>query len=99
MKIYTKEASRFYKSKLWQRVRDSYMSSQHYICERCGKPAYIVHHKHYIDETNLHDHSILTNFNNLEALCTDCHNKEHFGKDRTRQGFGFDSDGKLIKTD
>lgn len=39
---------------------------------------YIVHHKCYIDANNIYDTSITLNFDNLELLCIDCHNKEHF---------------------
>lgn len=39
---------------------------------------YIVHHKHYIDMSNIWDTDITLDFNNLELLCIDCHNKEHF---------------------
>lgn len=41
---------------------------------------YIVHHKCYIDTTNIYNPDITLNFDNLELLCLDCHNKEHFSK-------------------
>lgn len=53
------------------------MSSKAYICERCGKPATICHHKTYLNESNVHDPEIALNPANLEALCIDCHNAEH----------------------
>ena len=42
----------FYKSKAWQRTQAAFMSSKHGICERCGEPARIVHHKEYITPEN-----------------------------------------------
>lgn len=39
---------------------------------------YIVHHKHYIDMSNIYNTDITLDFNNLELLCIACHNKEHF---------------------
>lgn len=51
---------------------------------------YIVHHKSYINASNVWNTEITLNFDNLELLCLDCHNKEHFGSD------DFSIDGELI---
>lgn len=51
---------------------------------------YIVHHKCYIDANNIYDTSITLNFDNLELLCLDCHNKEHFASKT------FDNAGAVI---
>ncbi len=77
----------FYKSKTWQRCRDEYMKSVGGLCERCEargiiRPARIVHHKEYISPANIRDPFILLSFDNLEALCQDCHNNEHFKKNK-----------------
>ena len=40
-------------------------------------PGEIVHHKIHISADNLNDHSILTNFDNLELLCRKCHAEAH----------------------
>lgn len=53
------------------------MTAQHYLCERCGEPAKIVHHKIWLTPKNIHEQSITLCWDNLEALCQDCHNKEH----------------------
>lgn len=87
-----------YKSKKWQRLRNMYMSSVHGLCERCSKneikkPAEILHHIIYIDETNYMLNEVFYNILNLEALCRDCHNKEHFTKE---DDYKFDEDGELI---
>ena len=73
----------FYKSKAWQRCRSEYISKVGGLCERClargiVRPGYIVHHKEYISLDNIHDPSVLLNHDNLEYLCMDCHNNEHF---------------------
>lgn len=43
----------FYKSKEWAQTRDAYMTAQHYLCERCGEPAKIVHHKIWLTPKNI----------------------------------------------
>lgn len=43
----------FYKSKEWAQTRDAYMVAQHYLCERCGEPAKIVHHKIWLTPKNI----------------------------------------------
>lgn len=37
----------------------------------------IVHHKNHIRVDNIYDPEVTINFENLELLCIDCHNKEH----------------------
>jgi len=88
----------FYTSKAWLECRDSYMRTQDYICERCSKPALIVHHKEYITPDSINDPSVTLNHNNLEALCQDCHNKEHFKHAGVlREDVMFDEFGNLVK--
>jgi len=89
-------AERFYKSKAWQEVRQAYFIYRHGICERCGKPADIVHHKIYLTPENINDPSISLNFDNLELLCIDCHNKEHSSKLPLADGLTFDEQGNII---
>ena len=87
----------FYRSTKWIKCRNGYMSSQHYICERCGELATICHHKVWLNESNVHDPMITYNWDLLEALCLQCHNTEHFGSSVTADGLAFDDDGNLIK--
>ena len=80
MKDYAKA---FYKSTAWQKCRASYIQSVGGLCERCLAkglivPGYIVHHKCHLTAWNIQDPSITLNWDNLEYLCQDCHNKEHF---------------------
>ena len=67
----------FYNSKAWRRVSTAYMSSKNYICERCGQPAQICHHKIWLNAINVHDPNIALNPENLEAVCIPCHNSIH----------------------
>ena len=56
----------------------------------------IVHHKIYLDNINVNDDEITLNEDNLEGLCIDCHNTEHFKVDSLRNDVMFDEDGNLI---
>ena len=81
---------RFYKSDAWERCRLDYLKKVDHLCERCkaeGKlvPADIVHHKIYLTEANYKDPSISLNFDNLEAVCIEHHNAEHFGSKKIRR--------------
>lgn len=78
-------ADAFYKSWPWKRCREGYLKSVGGLCERCAKhglivPAEQVHHKIKLTPENLKDPAIALNWENLEALCTACHQAEHKGK-------------------
>lgn len=90
-------ARSFYNSKAWKRTQVAYMSSQCYICERCGRVARIVHHKKYITPQNINDPNITLDWDNLEALCMDCHNAEHIGGSICAEGLRFDKEGNIVK--
>ncbi len=84
MKDYAKT---FYKSKTWQACRAAYIKKVGGLCERCLAkgmivPAVIVHHKIYIGPENINDPTVTLNWDNLEALCRDCHADEHAGRER-----------------
>lgn len=101
----------FYHSKAWQDVRKTIWLKQNLLCNRCNRPVYvdgisdyipkekrlvgIVHHKTYLDNSNVYDKDITLNPNNLEGLCIDCHNKEHT-RGAVRKGYRFDDNGNLI---
>ena len=68
------------------------------FCERCLQeglftPARIVHHKEYITDLNYLDDNVFFNLDNLESLCQDCHNKEHFGE---KENYYFDTNGDIM---
>ena len=88
----------FYNSTAWRRLSRAFLLSKYYICERCGKPADIAHHKTHITATNIHNPDISLNPANLEALCIDCHNTEHFSAGgAVLRGLAFTPDGDLQK--
>lgn len=95
---------KIYNSTAWQKLRQAYLSSRNFICERCGQPATIVHHKAHITAGNVDNPAITLNFDNLEALCSACHNLEHdnfrnFHGDGDSQGRKaiFDSRGDVVE--
>jgi 5-methylcytosine-specific restriction endonuclease McrA len=91
-------ARSFYKGKAWRNTQAAYMGSQHYICERCGDMAKIVHHKTYITPENINDPNITLSWSNLEALCQDCHTRQHLAGEICAEGLSFNSKGELIYT-
>lgn len=87
-----------YKSKRWQKLRHQKLILNP-LCERCLKSgiynsAYIVHHKEYVTDLNYENDNVFFNINNLESLCLDCHNKEHFSEEVE---YSFDENGDLMK--
>lgn len=91
-------AAAFYKSKAWTRCRNAYMKMRHYICERCGSPAVICHHKTHISPENIWNPDVTLSFENLEALCQDCHNREHMNGNCCEDGLMFDKFGNLVQS-
>lgn len=82
----------FYKSSQWKTCREQYLDKSNHLCERCLAkglyvPARFVHHKIHLNFSNVSDPNIALNFNNLESLCFDCHNNEHFEKKQRRWKF------------
>lgn len=87
----------FYHSRAWRNTQAAYMASQHYVCERCGGLARIVHHRKYITPENINNPAVTLDWANLEALCIDCHNVEHMCSDAVRDGLRFNSQGDLVQ--
>lgn len=92
-------AEQFYNSKSWEACREAFLASQGYLCQRCSTKenpvvAKIAHHKIYLTEENIHDPAVALSWDNLEALCQDCHNKEHHQHEKRR--CSFDADGNLL---
>lgn len=88
----------FYNSAAWRKLSKAFLLSRNYICERCGAPAEIAHHRQYMNPANIDNPAISMNPANLESLCLECHNKEHFSKGGAiAAGYGFDGNGELVK--
>ena len=97
---HTEIAKKFYKSKAWRLCRESYIPKVFGLCEHCEEPGYILDHIEEININNINDPNITLNHDNLQFLCTSCHNKKTFGsKEVTRDDVMFDSNGNLIRRD
>ena len=90
-------AESFYNSKKWKDCRESFMQSKNYICENCKSVAIICHHKTWLTPGNINDPYISLNWDNLQSLCTECHQKIHGNNSITVEGLAFDSEGNLVK--
>lgn len=91
-------AESFYKSKQWSNLSYYFARKNNFTCQRCGNYGRIVHHKNYINPSNISDQTVTLNEDNLELLCQDCHNKEHLEKhSSTIEGLIFDEQGNLIE--
>lgn len=71
-----------YTSTAWRDLRHNLIVERKPVCERCGKlcldtSQLVGHHKIEINEQNVNDLDIVYNPNNIEIICSDCHNKEH----------------------
>ncbi len=88
---------KFYSSAKWIKTQRLYMQSQGYICERCGNLARVVHHKTFLTPENINKPEVSLDWDNLEALCMNCHAKAHGKTDICNHDLMFDFEGNLIK--
>lgn len=97
-------AKAFYKSKAWENCRAGYIKYVGGLCERCLKngsynAGVIVHHKIHLNPDNITNPEIALDYNNLELLCMDCHNKEHtedrLKYEKRKKRFSVDSFGRV----
>lgn len=75
----------FYKTRAWKECRAAYLRKVGGLCELCMdrgiiRPADIVHHKIHLTDETARDPKVALNFDNLQAVCIDCHNALHFRK-------------------
>lgn len=66
----------FYCGVEWRKCRAAFLRKNP-LCERCGMPAEQVHHIIKLTPENIKDPAIALSFDNLEALCANCHREEH----------------------
>ena len=91
-------SSSFYKSREWKRCRADYLNA-HPFCENCLRkgrytPATHVHHIIFLNRENVENPAIALSFDNLMAVCHNCHNEIHFKNETTRR-FTVGSDGHI----
>lgn len=82
----------FYNSAKWRSVSAAYMASRNYLCEICGRPAKICHHKIWLNNFNVQNPEIALDWSNLQAVCIECHNTIHAGE---HARVDFDQDGNI----
>lgn len=93
-------AKKFYSSAAWQSCRNEYMKRAHYLCEDClargiYKPAREVHHVEELTPFNIYRPEVSLNFDNLVALCKECHKARHNERMRDRR-YVFGPGGEII---
>lgn len=96
----------FYSSSLWRRIRNQFRQSKFYICECCNNKNMTkgckleVHHKQPIIESKLNDEQYLwgvaLNLDNLELLCTSCHNMKR-NSGHIAEGLMFNDNGDIVQ--
>ena len=80
-------AEKFYKSKIWQTVRDAAIKRDAYLCQDCLKagritPAEEVHHIQELTPENITDPSVSLSLDNLISVCRECHQARHGARQR-----------------
>lgn len=96
-------AKSFYKSKVWDNVRQYCLMRDSYLCRQCGRPADDVHHIIHLTPENIGDPGIALNPVNLISLCKDCHFQAHRGehgsgrKSAEAYPYEFDENGVLVE--
>lgn len=91
-------AKSFYKSKQWQACRNAYMQQVRGWCEDCMAkgiytPAEIVHHIEHVTPLTIERPEVTMSFNNLRAVCRQCHAEEHGAKAKR---YKIDKNGRII---
>ncbi|MDL2212120.1 HNH endonuclease [Erysipelotrichaceae bacterium OttesenSCG-928-M19] len=98
-KKFKDKQNKLYHSSRWKKIRLIVISNYNFKCCRCGKITkekdLIVHHIVYLNKDNIDDDEIAYGLDNLEPVCINCHNKEHFKKKKKRE-IEFDAEGNII---
>ena len=101
-----KDNKAFYHSAAWKNTRRNYKQSVGGLCERCLAkgmivPADIVHHKIPLTDENVNDLSISLSWNNLQALCRQCHAEVHddMYAQRTGRRYKINNNGQVVIRD
>lgn len=86
--MYHKKAHPFYGTQRWKHCREAYARSKHYVCEKCGKPADVVHHIQPLTGTDYWDNpEKCFGADNLMCLCHTCHNNIHHSHQQIADGY------------
>ena len=87
---------KFYHSAAWKRVRNLKKQLARGVCEHCGEAGYEVHHKIPLTLSNVDNPKISLSLDNLELLCTSCHDAVRANEKEVRNDVTFDENGNLI---
>lgn len=95
------KATGFYNSGAWKHTRRNYKQSVGGLCERCLAkgiiaPAEVIHHKIELTPDNIKDLNISLGWDNLQALCRQCHAEVHSGMEKR---YTVDKQGKVVISD
>ena len=98
--------SAFYNSMAWKNTSRNYKQSVGGLCERCMAkglvtPAEIVHHKIPLTDSNISDLNISLSWDNLQAVCRQCHAEAHeeMYAARTKKRYRIDKAGRVVIND
>lgn len=92
-------AKEFYGSKLWHDTRKLVLMRDGFLCTRCGMLAEEVHHKIFLNPSNINDLSVSVNPDNLISLCHNCHTQLHAEAEQTSHvlpTYHFSDDGMVV---
>lgn len=93
-----KKIKKFYQSARWKKARWQKLHQANGLCEKCGKAGWEVHHIVPLTLANIDKPEIALGLDNLQLLCTSCHNAERRDNEREiRSDVTFDSNGDLIE--
>ena len=88
---------RFYDSIAWKRTKQEVIMRERGICQVCGKRGTEVHHIIELNDENVDDPNIALNPDNLQLLCTSCHNQMRAEKEgRNPNRVEFTESGDVI---
>ncbi|NCS96940.1 HNH endonuclease [bacterium] len=88
---------KFYQSARWKKARWQKIHQVHGLCEECGNAGWEVHHIEPLTLANVDKPEIALGLDNLQLLCTKCHNSKRSEEKEIRSGLMFDSAGNLVK--
>ena len=74
----TKQRQSFYNKSEWRKIRKAKLMAQP-LCELCGAVAEHIHHIiSFVNEDDaMKQMELLLNWENLQSLCQECHNRLH----------------------
>lgn len=74
----TKQRQSFYNKSEWRKLRKAKLMAQP-LCELCGAVAQHIHHiiSFVNEDDELKQMELLLNWENLQSLCQECHNRLH----------------------